>query len=226
MKILKIALLLSALVFCSCASRDRGIVGTWNVAAGGLALTAKIDEKTMHIVTPDGEISAPYVIDYTKEPAWIDIKHKDGLSKGVVDFLAKDAFWILSNDADEARPSDFKSAEQILIFKRTRTKKYTPKKNSHLGTWIGTSQHDDRVKLTIVPQMMKIESDGETQFGEYSIDYTKTPIWFDYNDGEDIYKAILEFIDKDSFRLSEPEKERPDSFAGLGDVIVLRRVND
>jgi len=232
MKKLTIALLLSALLLPSCASKDRRILGTWSVAGGGSNIvTAKIDEKTMQIIEPDGAISFPYVIDYTKDPAWIDLNTEDDPSKGIVEFLGKDAFWILSNDGDEARASDLKSAEQILIFKRIETQKrtsgkYTPKKNSHLGAWIGASENGVRIKLTIVPQMIKIESDDETHVAEYSIDYAKKPIWFDLSDGEETQEAIIEFIDKNSFRFSEPQEERPESFAGLEGIVIFRRVND
>ena len=75
-------------------------------------------------------------------------------------------------------------------------------------------------------QLIKVEIADDTNFGEYSIDPDKTPVWFDINDGENTWKSIIEFTGKDSFRLAESGQVRPSDFNSADDVVVFKRVKD
>ena len=123
MKNLTIVLVLMMLMLCSCASSSRRHLGTWKVIGAPYPMTAKFNEKTVELTTPDGTQSVPYVIDHTKTPAWIDLKMPDGTAKGIVEFLGRDVVMAAGSSLDEPRPSSFDSAEGVMIFKRVKDDK-------------------------------------------------------------------------------------------------------
>jgi len=230
MKKLLIALPL-ALVLCSCTSKNRGHLGTWDARWGGESGTATLTENTFTLTgeDPSESISLQYTIDYTKDPIWIDMAAGGESALGIMEFLGKDAFWLAITEDGGPRPTAFTSADQIGIFKRVAPPKpRAPRrtKDKLTGAWRGTTPEGEVVTLTMSQGLIKMEIDDETTFGEYSVDYTQKPVWFDYNDGDEVQKAIIEFIGKDSFRLSEPMDTRLPSFENLEDAILFKRIKD
>ena len=123
MKKLTILLVLMALMLCSCASSSRRHLGTWKAIGAPYPMTAKFNETTVELTTPDGTQSIPYIIDSTKTPAWIDLKMPDGTADGIVEFLGKDVVMAASGLPNEPRPTSFESAEGVMILKRVKDKK-------------------------------------------------------------------------------------------------------
>ena len=230
MKRLLIALPL-VLMLCSCASKNRGHLGTWDARWGDESGTATVTEDTFTLTgeDPSEVISIRYTIDYSKDPIWIEMTANNDSAKGIMEFLGKDAFWLAVTEDGGPRPTAFTSADNIGIFKRVAPPKPKARrrtKDKLTGAWRGTAPEGGPVTLTMSQGLIKMELGDEVNFGEYSLDYTKKPIWFDYNDGEEAQKAIIEFIDKDSFRLSEPMGSRPASFENLEDAVVFKRIKD
>ena len=213
-------------VLCSCAAKNRRHLGTWDVRWDDDVATARFTEETFDLTSEDFSESIQYTIDYTKDPIWIDLTANDDLAEGIMEFLGKDAFWLAISEDGQTRPTAFTSADTIGIFKRVAAPKSKNRpriKEKLTGDWRGTTPEGEVVTLAMSHGLIKIQLGDEVNFGEYSIDYTKTPIWFDYNDGEQVQKAIIEFIGKDSFRLSEPATDRPAGFENLEDAVVFNR---
>lgn len=100
-------------------------------------------------------------------------------------------------------------------------------KRRHIGTW-KTTTPDGVIAADITEETIRLEMPDYTSMGRYSIDYTKTPIWFDFmNDEGQTVRCIMEFPDKDSFRVigeSDDDRPRPSIFAPPERVLLFKRV--
>lgn len=98
----------------------------------------------------------------------------------------------------------------------------------HIGTWeaTGIAESGYAVKLARKGEAEITTPEG-TFSGQYVIDYTKIPVRLDVTwDGKTV-KCILEFIDKETFKIvgeSDPGKLRPLAFEPAEDVVVFKKV--
>jgi hypothetical protein len=84
-----------------------------------------------------------------------------------------------------------------------------------------------QVSLKIDQRTVEMTSPDGVQSGEYTIDYGKTPIQLDVSWGGEIVRCIVEFIDRNTFRIigeDDAGKPRPSSFAPEEDVVLFQRV--
>src|SRR4030042_1475891 len=97
----------------------------------------------------------------------------------------------------------------------------------HLGQWKWIVPGMGQVSLKIDQRTVEMTTSDGVQSGEYTIDYAKTPIQLDVSWGDEIVKCIIEFIDRDTFRIigeDDADKPRPSSFAPEEDVVLFQRV--
>jgi hypothetical protein len=97
----------------------------------------------------------------------------------------------------------------------------------HLGEWKSIVPGMGQVGLKIDRKTVEMTTSDGVQSGEYTIDYGKTPIWLDVSWGGEIVRCIMEFIDRDTFRIigeDDANKPRPSSFAPEEDVVLFQRV--
>jgi len=102
-----------------------------------------------------------------------------------------------------------------------------PTNRGHLGTWEATGMPDYYVVAKISDKAIEITTPEGTDSGQYAIDYTKTPIWFDFTSRGKVVRCIMEFIDKDSFRIigeDEADIPRPGEFEPAKDVVLFQRM--
>lgn len=103
----------------------------------------------------------------------------------------------------------------------------SPKKR-HIGTWeaTGIAESGYAVKFARKGKAEVTTPEG-TFSGQYVIDYTKTPVRLDVTwDGKTV-KCILEFVDKQTFKIigeSDPGKLRPLDFEPAENVVVFEKV--
>lgn len=102
-------------------------------------------------------------------------------------------------------------------------------KRKHLGTWKVTTPDGDIV-AHITAETIRLEMPDYTSTGRYSIDYAKTPVWLDFmNDDGETVRCIVEFPDKDSFRVigeGDDNEPRPSVFAPAERVLLFKRVEN
>lgn len=102
-----------------------------------------------------------------------------------------------------------------------------PTNRRHLGTWEATGMRDYYVIAKISDKAIEITTPDKTYSSEYMIDYTKTPMWLDMAWDKKMVRCIMEFIDKDSFRIigeNEADKPRPSAFEPAKDVVLFQRM--
>src|SRR4030042_1445174 len=91
----------------------------------------------------------------------------------------------------------------------------------HLGEWKSIVPGMGQVSRKIDQRTVEMTTPDGVQSGEYTIDYAKAPIWLDVSWGGEITRCIMEFIDRNTFRIigeAEADKPRPSSFAPEEDV--------
>ena len=122
MKRLSIVLLLTAFGLCSCSSSNRRHLGTWNSAGAEDKTTVTFAEKTITVQRPDGTTAGQYSIDYAKKPIWLDIvTDANQTYKCIMEFIGDEAFQAVCTERD-ARPGDFATAEDVMLFKKQTAK--------------------------------------------------------------------------------------------------------
>lgn len=104
---------------------------------------------------------------------------------------------------------------------------------SLVGTWKGSPEGDSDTVVTL-----EFKEDGTGNMGmggrsfeiEYSIDRSVTPHTLDFSgtppgapEPQDML-TIFEFVDADTLKVAEPEKERPSSY-DEGDTLIAKRVS-
>jgi len=102
-----------------------------------------------------------------------------------------------------------------------------PANRRHLGEWKSIVPGMGQVSLKIDQRTVEMTSPDGVQSGEYTIDYGKTPIQLDVSWGGEIVRCIVEFIDRNTFRIigeDDAGKPRPSSFAPEEDVVLFQRV--
>jgi hypothetical protein len=102
-----------------------------------------------------------------------------------------------------------------------------PANRRHLGEWKSIVPGMGQVSLKIDDRTVEMTTPDGVQSGEYTIDYGKTPIWLDVSWGDEIIRCIMEFIDRNTFRIigeDDAAKPRPSSFAPEEDVVLFQRV--
>ena len=102
-----------------------------------------------------------------------------------------------------------------------------PANRGHIGEWKSIVSGIGQVNLKIDESTVEMTSPDGVQSGEYTIDYGKAPIWLDVSWGDEIIRCIIEFIDRNTFRIigeDDADKPRPSSFAPEEDVVLFQRV--
>jgi hypothetical protein len=102
-----------------------------------------------------------------------------------------------------------------------------PANRKHLGEWKSIVPGIGELSLKIDQKTIEMTTPEGVQSGEYTIDYAKTPIQLDVSWGGDIVRCIIEFIDRDTFKIigeDEANKPRPSSFAPEEEVVLFQRV--
>jgi len=102
-----------------------------------------------------------------------------------------------------------------------------PANRRHLGEWKSIVPGIGELSLKIDQKTIEMTTPEGVQSGEYTIDYGKTPIWLDVSWGGEIVRCIMEFIDRNTFRIigeDDAGKPRPSSFAPEEDVVLFQRV--
>jgi len=102
-----------------------------------------------------------------------------------------------------------------------------PANRRHIGQWKSIVPGMGQVSLKIDQRTVEMTSPDGVQSGEYTIDYGKTPIQLDVSWGGEIVRCIVEFIDRNTFRIigeDDAGKPRPSSFAPEEDVVLFQRV--
>jgi hypothetical protein len=102
-----------------------------------------------------------------------------------------------------------------------------PANRRHLGEWKSIVPGMGQVSLKIDERTVEMTSPDGVQSGEYTIDYGKTPICLDVSWGGEIVRCIMEFIDRNTFRIigeDDAGKPRPSTFAPEEDVVLFQRV--
>jgi len=102
-----------------------------------------------------------------------------------------------------------------------------PANRRHLGEWKSIVPGMGQVSLKIDQRTVEMTTSDAVQSGEYTIDYGKTPIQFDVSWGDEIVRCIIEFIDRNTFRIigeDDADKPRPSNFAPEEDVVLFQRV--
>ena len=102
-------------------------------------------------------------------------------------------------------------------------------KKKHIGTWqaAGISESGYFVKFARRGQAEVTTPEG-TFPGAYIIDYARTPVRLDVTWEGKTVKCILEFIDKETFKIigeDDPGKLRPLAFEPAEDVFVFKKVS-
>ena len=241
-----IILPLLAFMLGSCVPENRRHIGTWQAFGGNLPGTVRFTDKTVEMTTPDGAETAPYIIDYTKTPIWIDIKMTDGMARGIMEFLTNDVIMAAGGEPNEPRPGDFKSAEYVTILKRAKDKPGTkpPDKtepiqriivpkvaqkprstiDKHIGTWELTGEGLSGTAIFGDTKIVMTTSD-DAESEEYVVDYTKTPIWIDITTNRGLVRGIMEFPDKDTLRIANnhPGEPRPTAFKSAKEDVTFKR---
>ena len=103
-----------------------------------------------------------------------------------------------------------------------------PANRKHLGEWKSIVPGIGELSLKIDRKTVEMTTPEGVQSGEYTIDYGKTPIQLDVSWGGEIVRCIMEFIDRNTFRIigeDDADKPRPSSFAPEEDVVLFQRVN-
>ncbi len=122
MKRLSIVLLLTAFGLCSCSSSNRRHLGTWNSAGADNKTTVTFAEKKITVQRSDGTTLGQYSIDYGKKPIWLDIvTDANETHKCIIEFIGDEAFQAVCTEGD-TRPSDFTTAEDVMLFKKEKAK--------------------------------------------------------------------------------------------------------
>lgn len=98
----------------------------------------------------------------------------------------------------------------------------------HLGMWKGTTPNGNEVSVVFSKDALQIEEGGDTIDATYQIDYSKDPIWLDFQTQNREMKCIMEFQGKDSFRVTGEggDSPRPATFEGGEDILTFRRVKE
>ena len=102
-----------------------------------------------------------------------------------------------------------------------------PANRRHLGEWKSIVPGIGQVSLKIDQRTIEMTTPDGVQSGEYTIDYGKAPIQFDVSWGDEIVRCIIEFIDRNTFRIigeDDAGKPRPSNFAPEEDVVLFQRV--
>jgi hypothetical protein len=102
-----------------------------------------------------------------------------------------------------------------------------PANRKHLGEWKSIVPGIGELSLKIDQKTIEMTTPDGVQSGEYTIDYGKTPIRLDVSWGDEIIRCIMEFIDRNTFRIigeDDANKPRPGSFAPEEDVVLFQRV--
>jgi len=102
-----------------------------------------------------------------------------------------------------------------------------PANRRHLGEWKSIVPGIGDLSLKIDQKTVEMTTPEGVQSGEYTIDYGKTPIQLDVSWGGEIVRCIMEFIDRNTFRIigeDDADKPRPSSFAPKEDVVLFQRV--
>jgi len=102
-----------------------------------------------------------------------------------------------------------------------------PANRRHIGEWKSIVPGIGQVSLKIDERTVEMTTSDGVQSGEYTIDYGKTPIQLDVSWGGDIVRCIVEFIDRNTFRIigeDNANKPRPSSFAPEEEVVMFQRV--
>jgi hypothetical protein len=102
-----------------------------------------------------------------------------------------------------------------------------PANRRHIGEWKSIVPGIGELSLKIDRKTIEMTTPEGVQSGEYTIDYGKTPIWLDVSWGGEIVRCIMEFIDRNTFRIigeDDAGKPRPSSFAPEEDVVLFQRV--
>lgn len=98
--------------------------------------------------------------------------------------------------------------------------------SSHVGTWEADVGGHEKLIWVIDNTTLTFTLDGQTESQPYTIDYTKTPIWFDTVIAESNVRCIMEFLDDDTFRITGVDDEnapRLTSFDGAKDILTFKR---
>lgn len=102
----------------------------------------------------------------------------------------------------------------------------------HIGTWDTKTPRGELMSYTFTPDLFYLTvGSGKRISGKYSIDYSKTPMWFtietrDANGNTRPFPLILEFKDKDTMRMLGPAPgttARPTGFEGRPDLLDYAR---
>lgn len=101
-------------------------------------------------------------------------------------------------------------------------------KKMHIGTWEATGITEDGyvLKLARNNKAQVTTPEGVYQ-GEYAIDYAKTPTRLDVTWDGRTTKCILEFLDKERFKIigvSSSGKLRPLTFEPAEDIVIFKKV--
>lgn len=96
---------------------------------------------------------------------------------------------------------------------------------THIGTWEAVDGNNT-AHWIIDDTTLTSTVNGETEVQKYTIDYNKTPIWFDTIISGNHVRCIFEFLDENTFRITgedNKDAQRLISFEGAGDIIIFRR---
>jgi hypothetical protein len=102
-----------------------------------------------------------------------------------------------------------------------------PANRRHVGEWKSIVPGIGELSLKIDQKTIEMTTPEGVQSGEYTIDYGKTPIQLDVSWGDEIIRCIMEFLDRNTFRIigeNDADKPRPSSFAPEEDVVLFQRV--
>ena len=99
----------------------------------------------------------------------------------------------------------------------------------HIGTWRSIVPGMGELTWAIGDKTIEMAATNpdEKESGQYTIDYARTPIELDITLPGKTIRCIMEFIDKDSFKVvgeKDPNEPRPGSFEPERDVILFTRI--
>ena len=99
--------------------------------------------------------------------------------------------------------------------------------NTHIGRWEADIGEEYMLIWEFDETMLIYQLDEECQTNQYTIDYSKNPIWFDCHIFDTDAYCILKFINENSFMIvgSEDEEPRPQQFEGSEDILTFKRLN-
>jgi len=97
---------------------------------------------------------------------------------------------------------------------------------SFVGSWECDHGRSGAYVWNVTQDQIEMEFQGEGGSLGYSIDHTQSPIWLDlHRPGKDPM-CIIEFVDKDTFRVTglDETESRPKTFPESYDTLVFKRM--